>query len=84
MIADNSAASIEAFVRANVKPGATLLTHGRHASYPGLTDYRHDPRIVGNGGTCRPAMDPPGSSIDEAMELGHDHGLRRKHLDTYQ
>ena len=32
MIADNSAASIEAFVRANVKPGATLLTDG-HASY---------------------------------------------------
>jgi hypothetical protein len=46
MIADNSAASIEAFVRANVKRGATLLTDG-HASYPGLTDYRHDPRIVG-------------------------------------
>ena len=39
MIADNTAASIEAFVRANVKPGATLLTDG-HASYPGLTDYR--------------------------------------------
>ena len=46
MIADNSATSIEAFVRANVKRGATLLTDG-HASYPGLTDYRHDPRIVG-------------------------------------
>ena len=46
MIADNSAASIEAFVRANVKRGATLLTDG-HTSYPGLTDYRHDPRIVG-------------------------------------
>ena len=46
MIADNSAASIEAFVRANVKPGATLLTDG-HASYPGLIDYRHDPRVVG-------------------------------------
>ena len=46
MIADNSAASLEAFVRANVKPGATLLTDG-HSSYPGLTDYRHDPRVVG-------------------------------------
>ena len=46
MIADNSATSIEALVRANVKRGATLLTDG-HASYPGLTDYRHDPRIVG-------------------------------------
>ena len=46
VIADNSAASIEAFVRANVKRGTTLLTDG-HASYPGLTDYRHDPRVVG-------------------------------------
>ncbi len=46
MTADNSAASLEAFVRANVKPGATLLTDG-HSSYPGLTDYRHDPRVVG-------------------------------------
>jgi hypothetical protein len=33
-------------VRANVKPGTTLLTDG-HRSYPGLTDYRHDPRTVG-------------------------------------
>ena len=45
-IADNSAASIAAFVRANVKPGTTLLTDG-HASYPGLSGYRHDPRVVG-------------------------------------
>src|SRR5271168_2568385 len=36
VIANNSAASIEAFVRANVKPGTTLLTDG-HASYRG--DY---------------------------------------------
>jgi hypothetical protein len=34
----NSAGSIEAFVRANVKTGTTLLTDG-HRSYPGLTDY---------------------------------------------
>jgi len=33
-------------VRANVKTGTTLLTDG-HRSYPGLTDYRHDPRTVG-------------------------------------
>ena len=33
-IADNSAAALEAFVRANVKPGTTLLTDG-HKSYPG-------------------------------------------------
>ena len=45
-IANNSARSIEAFVKANVKRGTTLITDG-HASYPGLTGYRHDPRIVG-------------------------------------
>ena len=57
MIADNSAASLEAFVRANVKPGATLLTDG-HSSYPGLTDYRHDPRVVGKmaGHQCCPGF----------------------------
>ena len=46
MIADNSAASIEAFVTANVKRGTTLLTDG-HKSFPGLKGYRHDPRVVG-------------------------------------
>ena len=35
-------------MRANVRPGATLITDG-HAAYPGLSgDYRHDPRVVGN------------------------------------
>ena len=29
-----------------MKTGTTLLTDG-HRSYPGLTDYRHDPRTVG-------------------------------------
>jgi hypothetical protein len=34
MIADNSAASIEAFVRANVKPGATLLVKSLRSATP--------------------------------------------------
>jgi hypothetical protein len=47
VIADNSAKSIEAFVRDNVKPDATVITYG-HASYTGLSgDHRHDPRVVG-------------------------------------
>ena len=45
-IPDNSAASLHAFIRANVRLGATLLTDG-HSSYPGLSGYRHDPRTVG-------------------------------------
>ena len=40
-IPDGSAASIEAFVRAQVRPGATLITDG-HKSYRGLTDYHLD------------------------------------------
>jgi len=39
-IRDDSAAAIEAFVRANVTRGETLLTNSR--KYQGLTDYQHD------------------------------------------
>jgi transposase-like protein len=82
-IADNTAASLEAFVRANVKPGATLLTDG-HASYPGLTDYRHDPRVVGK--MAAHVVLPWIHRVFALMKrwgLGTYHGLRRKHVDTY-
>ena len=83
MIADNSAASIEAFVRANVKRGTTLLTDG-HASYPGLTDYRHDPRVVGKmaGHVVLPWIHRVFSLV-KRWGLGTYHGLRRRHIDTY-
>jgi len=83
MIADNSAASIEAFVRANVKRGTTLLTDG-HASYPGLTDYRHDPRVVGKmaAHVVLPWIHRA-FSLMKRWSLGTYHGLRRKHVDTY-
>jgi predicted RNA-binding Zn-ribbon protein involved in translation (DUF1610 family)/transposase-like protein len=82
-IADNSAASLEAFVRANVKPGTTLLTDG-HKSYPGLTDYRHDPRIVGKmaGHVVLPWIHRV-FSLMKRWGLGTYHGLRRKHVDSY-
>jgi len=82
-IADNSAASLEAFVRANVKPGTTLLTDG-HKSYPGLTDYRHDPRIVGRmaGHVVLPWIHRV-FSLMKRWALGTYHGLRRKHVDSY-
>lgn len=80
--ADNSALSIEAFVRANVKRGATLITDG-HASYPGLTDYRHDPRVVGKmaGHVVLPWMHRA-FSLMKRWSLGTYHGLRRKHVDS--
>src|SRR6202140_3821778 len=83
MIADNSAASIAAFVRANVKPGTTLLTDG-HASYPGLSGYRHDPRIVGTmAGRIVLPWSHRAFSLLKRWALGTYHGLRRKHIDTY-
>ena len=83
MIADNSAVSIEAFVNANVKRGATLLTDG-HKSYPGLTGYRHDPRVVGKMAAhiVLPWIHRA-FSLMRRWSLGTYHGLRRKHVDTY-
>ena len=83
MIADNSAASIEAFVKADVKRGTTLITDG-HASYPGLTGYRHDPRIVGKmaGHIVLPWIHRA-FSLMKRWGLGTYHGLRRKHVDAY-
>ena len=83
VIADNSAGSIDAFVKANVKRGTTLLTDG-HASYPGLTGYRHDPRIVGKmaGHVVLPWIHRA-FSLMKRWSLGTYHGLRRKHVDTY-
>ena len=70
-IPDNSAASLEAFVRANVKPGTTLLTDG-HQSYPGLTDYRHDPADRRQDGGSRGAtLDSPGLLLDETVGARH-------------
>src|ERR1017187_2059123 len=83
VIADNSAASIEAFVGANVKPGTTLLTDG-HASYPGLSGYRHDPRVVGAmAGHVVLPWSHRAFSLLKRWALGTYHGLRRKHVDTY-
>ena len=83
MIANNSAKSIEAFVKANVKRGTTLITDG-HASYPGLAGYRHDPRIVGKraGHIVLPWIHRA-FSLMKRWSLGTYHGLRRKHVDTY-
>ena len=83
MIADNSAASIKAFVHANVKPGTTLLTDG-HKSFPGLKGYRHDPRVVGKMAAhiVLPWIHRA-FSLMKRWGLGTYHGLRRKHADSY-
>ena len=66
-----------------VKPGTTLLTDG-HASYPGLSGYRHDPRIVGAmAGHVVLPWSHRAFSLLKRWALGTYHGLRRKHIDTY-
>ena len=84
LIEDNSARSLEAFVRANVKPGATLLTDG-HASYPGLRDdYRHDPRVVGKmAANIVLPWTHRAFALMKRWALGTYHGLRRKHVTAY-
>ena len=66
-----------------MKPGTTLLTDG-HASYPGLTGYRHDPRVVGNmaANIVLPWIHRAFALL-KRWGLGTYHGLRRKHIDTY-
>jgi len=83
MIADSSAASIAAFVKANVKRGTTLLTDG-HKSFPGLKGYRHDPHVVGKMAAhiVLPWIHRA-FSLMKRWSLGTYHGLRRKHVDTY-
>ena len=72
----------------------TDLDHGGHGaaphqaaadgSYPGLTDYRHDPRVVGK--MAAHVVLPWIHRVFALMKrwgLGTYHGLRRKHVDTY-
>ena len=83
VIPDNTAASIHAFVRANVTPGSTLITDG-HRSYLGLTGYTHDPRVLTNiaGHIPLPWIHRVFSLL-KRWALGTYHGLRRKHVDRY-
>ena len=50
----------------------------------GLTDYRHDPRVVGKmaGHVVLPWIDRV-FSLMKRWGLGTYHGLRRKHIHTY-
>lgn len=83
VIPDNSAESIEAFVRANIEPGSNLITDG-HRSYLGLHEYRHDPHVVKNIAAHIPMQwIHRVFSLMKRWGLGTYHGLRLKHIDTY-
>jgi transposase-like protein len=79
----NEAVHVHAFIRANIKPGTTLLSDG-HKSYLGLTGYRHDPRVVGEmAGHVVLFWIHRVFSLLKRWGLGTYHGLRRRHVDTY-
>lgn len=82
-IPSNAAEHIHAFVRANIKPGTTLLSDG-HRSYLDLDGYRHDVRVVGRmaGHVALPWIHRV-FSLMKRWGLGTYHGLRRRHVDTY-
>ena len=83
VIPSNHAAYIRAFIKANITPGATLLTDG-HASYPGIAGYRHDPRVVGNVAAHIPLKwIHRVFALLKRWSLGTYHGLRRHHIDAY-
>lgn len=66
-----------------MKCGTTLITDG-YASYPSLTGYRHDPRIVGKmAGHVVLPWTHRAFSLMKRWSLGTYHGLRRKHVDSY-
>jgi hypothetical protein len=72
MIADNSATSIEAFVSESQREARSHAAHRRPRvlSWVDRLSARSTRRRQ-NGGTCRPAVDPPGLLTDEAMGPGH-------------
>jgi hypothetical protein len=82
-IPSNHAPNIHAFVRANIAPGATLVTDG-HASYSGIPGYRHDPRVIGSMAAHIPLKwIHRVFALLKRWSLGTYHGLRRRHIDAY-
>ena len=57
VIADYSAATLNAFVAGNVAAGSTVVSDG-WSGYATLTDVKHDPRVIGD---ARPIWCCPGS-----------------------
>ena len=82
-ITDVSATSLHAFVKANVKAGATAKTDGWPA-YTGAPGVSHDPHVVGP--MAAHIVLPWTHRIFANLKtwaLGVYHGLRRKHLRSY-
>jgi hypothetical protein len=82
-IPDYSAASLHAFLAADLAPGATAKTDGL-PSYAGAPSIRHDPHIVGKMAAhiVLPWVHRVFSNL-KVWALGVYHGLRRRHFQSY-
>jgi len=85
VISNNLAATLDAFVVANVEPGSVILTDD-HPSYVNLSKlgYTHDPKTVGL--MAAHIVLPWVHRVFALLKrwgLGVYHGLRRKHIQTY-
>ena len=82
-IKDFSAASLHAFVKGNLAPGATAKTDGWPA-YEGAPGVAHDPHVIGPMAAhiVLPWAHRVFSNL-KRWALGVYHGLRQKHLQSY-
>lgn len=82
-IPDYSAASLHAFLAADLVSGATAKTDGL-PSYVGAPSVRHDPHVIGKMAAhiVLPWVHRLFSNL-KVWALGVYHGLRRKHVQSY-
>jgi hypothetical protein len=82
-VPDYSAASLHAFLAANLAPGATAKTDG-WSGYPGAAGVAHDPHVVGKMAAhiVLPWVHRIFANL-KVWALGVYHGLRRKYLQSY-
>jgi transposase-like protein len=86
LIPDASAASLTGFVKANVEPGAVVLTDG-WPSYASLSEmgYRHRPRVQGDPKRAE-KLSPRIHRVFGNLKTwlrGTHHGVDNKHLQAY-
>jgi hypothetical protein len=84
VIADGSAETLHAFIRAEIAKGATVKTNAWWSGYPGAPDVTHAPHVVGT--MAAHIVLPWAHRLFANLKrwaLGVYHGLRRKHLQSY-
>lgn len=82
-IADFSARSLHAFIKANLAPGATAKTDG-WSGYAGASDIAHDPHVIGPMAAhiVLPWTHRVFANL-KTWALGVYHSLRQQHLQSY-